>query len=161
MRFLPLVLLFVSAPASAQMFGDAGAPVTAKDVVTWRVAAEHGQPGGEASVVLRAEIADGWHLYAVGSPVGRPLEVELLDAPAGVAGSALRQSAPHEGTDPGLGVPYLYFSEEARIELPLRIGRGVARGRHRVRGAVRYAVCDDSVCLPPTESTFRVPLVVR
>ena len=162
MRYLlALAALLTSTAVSAQSVGDLGPAVTAADVVTWRVAAEHGARGGEASVVLRAEIADGWNLYAVGSPVGRPLEVELLQAPDGVSAAALRQSTPREGTDPALGVPYLYFAVEARVELPLRIGRAVARGRHRVRGAVRYAVCDDSVCLAPTESRFRVPLVVR
>ena len=160
MRLVLLALLSTALPAAAQTLGG-GEPLTARDVVTWRVGAEHGARGGVASVVLRAEIADGWHLYAVGSPVGRPLEVELLQAPPGVSGGPLRQSDPHEGTDPGLGVPYLYFSEEARVVLPLRIGQGVALGRHTVRGAIRYAVCDDSVCLPPTESRFRVPLVVR
>ena len=157
---LAVLLVLVAPAAAAQMFGGPAA-TSSSDVVTWRVGSNHGARGGEASVVLRAEIEPGWHLYAVGSPVGRPLEVELTGLPAGASSTEIYQSNPHRGTDPALGVPYLYFQDRARFEVPVALGRRTPAGRHAVRGAVRYAVCDDSVCLPPATTRFSVPIVVR
>ena len=154
------LLLPFALPAQAQSFGGP-APMSSSDVVTWSVGSTHGARGGEASVVIRAEILDGWHLYAVGSPIGRPLEVELGELPAGATSTEIYQSNPQRGTDPALGVPYLYFADQARVELPVALSRRAARGRHTVRGTIRYAVCDDSICLAPTATRFSVPLVVR
>ena len=157
---LAALAVALAAPTAAQSFGSAPA-VRASDVVTWTVGSNHGSRGGEAAIVVRAEIEEGWHLYAIGSPVGRPLEIEVAGLPAGASAEPILQSTPHQGTDPGLGVPYLYFSEEARLEVPVALSRRAARGRHTVRGTIRYAVCDDAVCLPPTATRFSVPLVVR
>ena len=84
-----------------------------------------------------------------------------MDLPAGASSTEIFQSNPQRGTDLGLGVPYLYFADRARVEVPVALSRRAAPGRHTVRGAVRYAVCDDSVCLPPSTTRFSVPLVVR
>lgn len=155
MRWLlfPLVFL-VAAAAHAQ-------PLRPADVVSWRVRAERAAPGGEARIVLDAEIAPGWRLYAADSPVGRPFAVELDALPGGVRPLALRQAPPREAYDAAFERDYTYFSGRARFVQPLRVGRGVRAGEHRVSGALRYAVCDDTVCLPPDRLPFRVPLVVE
>lgn len=154
LRPLALALALVTTAASAQT-------VRSADVVEWRVRAERGAPGGEARIVLDAEIGPGWRLYAADSPVGRPLAVDLDALPAGVEPLALRQGTPQRGYDEGFESAYTYFAERARIVRPLRIGGGAAAGEHEVTGAVRFAVCNDSVCLAPSRLAFRVPLVVE
>jgi hypothetical protein len=56
---------------------------------------------------------------------------------------------------------YPYFSETGRVVQVLAVGADAARGTSEVTGSVRYAVCDDRICLPPTSTAFRVPLVVE
>lgn len=159
LSFFALVALAWSGPAAAQ--GFSGEAVRTEDVVEWSVGVRHGERGGEARVVFDAEIAPGWRLYAVDSPVGRPVSVALDPLPAGVEPLALRQAAPREAYDEAFQSDYTYFAGRGRVVQPLRLGKAAARGRHEVRGVVHYAVCDDSICLPPARASFRVPLDVR
>ena len=152
MRRLTLLLALVALPAAAQ---------TTADVVSWRVRADRAEPGAPARVVLDAEIAPGWRLYALGSPVGVPLAVTLDALPAGVRAGPLAQGEVREGYDAAFESAYPYFAERGRVVQRVEVGAGVRPGRYDVTGAVRYAVCDDRVCLPPTRTAFRVPLVVE
>ncbi|MGB3541899.1 MAG: hypothetical protein WBA11_03130, partial [Rubrivirga sp.] len=81
--------------------------------------------------------------------------------PAGLEAGPLRQSEPREGYDPAFESDYPYFAESARIVQSVRVGRRAPLGTHQVSGTIRYAVCDDSVCLPSARTAFRVPIVVE
>ena len=138
---LALLAALLALPVAAQ-------PMRTADVVTWRVRADRAAPGASARLVLDAEIAPGWRLYAMGSPVGIPITLTLDPLPAGVTPSRLAQSTPREGYDPAFDSDYTYFAESARVVQRVRVASGVARGAREVTGSVRYAVCNDRVCLP-------------
>lgn len=153
---LALVLLAALAcfpAASAQA-------VRSADVVTWQVRADGAARGGDARIVFDAEIADGWRLYALDSPVGRPLEVVLGPLPSGLAAGPLRQSKPQTGYDLGFERDYTYFAGSARVAQTVRVSAAAPAGRHAVEGVLAFAVCDNSVCLSPARVPFRVPVVV-
>ncbi len=152
-RLLPLLILLTALPASAQL--------RTSDVVSWRVRADRAAPGATARLVLDAEIQPGWRLYAMRSPVGIPLTLALDGLPPGLSRGSLQQSAPTEGFDEAFQSDYTYFTQRARVVQLLRVEAGAEAGEREVTGALRYAVCDDSVCLPPTRTTFRVPLAVE
>lgn len=153
-RLLPFLLLVLAAlPASAQL--------RTSDVVSWRVRADRAVPGETARLVLDAEIQPGWRLYAMRSPVGIPLTLALDDLPTGFALAGVQQSVPREGFDEAFQSDYTYFSERARVIQTLRVADRSQAGERQVTGTLRYAVCDDSVCLPPTRTTFRVSVVVE
>ena len=133
----------------------------AADVVTWTARTEGGRRGAEARIVFEATLAPGWKLYALDSAVGRPLAVALDDLPGGVTAGPPRQSEPDRAHDDVFDAESATFSGEARIVQPLRVGRRARRGGHAVSGTVRYAVCDDEICLQPAAAPFRVALVVR
>ena len=151
---LVCLVALVALPAAAQQ-------VRAADVVTWRVRADRAAPGASARLVLDAQIADGWRLYAMGSPVGIPLTLTLDPLPEGLAAGRSGQSATRTGYDPGFESDYPYFAGTARVVQQVRVAAGARAGAREVSGSVRYAVCNDEVCLPPTQTAFRVPLVVR
>ena len=151
-RIALLLALLVALPASAQRTSD---------IVSWRVRADRAQAGGEARVVLDATIQPGWRLYALGSPVGIPLTVTLDPLPPRVRAARLVQTTPVEGYDQAFERAYPYFAETGRVVQVLAVGEDAEAGSREVSGAVRYAVCDDRICLPPTETAFRVPLVVE
>lgn len=163
MRLAILLLALVAGPASAQFApaGSRAAGPRAADLVTWRVAAAPAARGGTASVTLRATIAPGWRMYAMDSPVGRPLAVDVDALPRGLATRAPRQSATRRAFDEAFQQHYPYFAGSAEVTVPVAVARGAARGRHAVAGSVRYALCDDRVCLPPATTPFRATLTVR
>lgn len=152
-RLLILALALVALPAVAQP--------RAADLVEWRVRADRAGPGAEARVVLDATIAPGWRLYALGSPVGIPLTLSFDGLPPGVRAGRLAQAGAREGYDAVFEAAYPYFAETGRVVQRLHVGEGVAAGTTVLEGAVRFAVCDDQICLPPTRTAFRVPLVVE
>lgn len=156
MRLALLALFAALAPLAARA---QSAPPRAADLVTWTARAS--RVTGGAEVVLSARIARGWRMYALESAAGRPLSVELTALPAGLRAGAPRQSRPRTGHDEGLDVDYTYFAETARVAVPLATTRGLARGRHPVSGTVRFALCDDRVCLPPAAVPFQTVLHVR
>lgn len=157
MRSALFVLLIVLAIWPSEAFAQR---LRASDLVTWRVRAEGAAPGGAARIYLNAEIEDGWRLYAMNSPVGRPLELTMEPLPTGLATGDVVQDDPEIGYDAGFEMEYPYFARSARIAQMIRVSRSAPEGRHPVRGSVSFTVCNDSVCLPPTRVPFRVPVVV-
>ena len=147
--------------ALAAVPGVLAQPARTLDKVAWRVRAETATPGGEARIVLDAAIEEGWRLYALDSPVGRPLTLTLDPLPAGLVAGALRQSDTRTAFDAGFQQDYSYFARTARLAQTIHVAERVAPGRHLVEGALAFAVCDDSICLPPARVPFRVPIVVR
>lgn len=154
LRFLALLALALTiVPAQAQ--------TRSEDVVSWSARAEGGTRGEAARVVFSATLAPGWKMYALDSPVGRPLSVALDDLPAGLTAGTPRQSGARRGHDASFNAEASTFTGAARVEQPLAVSRRAPAGPTVVSGTVRYAVCDASICLPPAASTFRVTLRVR
>ncbi len=161
MRLALLLLAVLAAPASAQFATGRTAAPRAADLVTWQASAVPAARGGTARVVLRATIAPGWRMYALDSPVGRPLAVDVDALPPGLSARAPRQSATQRAFDEAFGQHYPYFAGSAVVTVPVSVARGAPRGRHAVAGSVRYALCDDRVCLPPATTPFRATVTVR
>jgi len=153
--FALLLLALVAWPAEA--FAQR---LRTADMVTWRVRAETATPGRPAHIYLDAEIEDGWRLYAIDSPVGRPLVLMMDALPDGLAAGDVVQDDPAIGYDAGFEMEYPYFASSARVAQILRVSETMPAGRHMVRGSVSFTVCNDSICLPPARIPFRVPVIV-
>ncbi len=151
-------LLALASSASAQ--SSAIGPLRATDLVQWSARIVTGDDPGEARFVASATIADGWRLYAVGSPSGIPMTLAMGALPTGVAArGALRQTRPSEKYDEILKESYTYHAGAARVSQGIYVTTA-ARGRHRITAELRFAVCNDSVCLPPTTVPLRATLAV-
>ncbi|HIG75827.1 MAG TPA: hypothetical protein EYQ24_14960 [Bacteroidetes bacterium] len=157
---LLFVLLLALAPAVHAQQSRVGGPLRATDLVEWRARIVAGEAPGEARYVVEATVAEGWRLYGTQSQAGIPLAVTFGTLPEGVARQgALRESRTSDGVDEVLGLPYAYHIGSARLAQGLRVDRR-ATGRHRIPVQVRFAVCDDSVCLPPTTVDLAATLSV-
>ncbi|MEM1056961.1 MAG: hypothetical protein AAGI52_15670 [Bacteroidota bacterium] len=153
------LLLGLLAPAAAAQGGFQASP-RATDLVDWTARIVPGDTPGEARYVLDVTVAEGWNLYGARSEAGIPLRVTLGPLPRGVVTrGGLRETATENGMDEALGLPYAYHTGRARISQGLRVDRR-ASGRHRIRASVRYTVCNDSVCLPPTTTDLAATLSV-
>ena len=148
---LPILALALLVPAaSAQGGRTIGITPHPTDLVEWSARIVPGDGAGEARYVLDVTVAEGWNLYGAESEAGIPLTVTFSRLPEGVATrGGLRESRTVRGMDEALGLPYAYHVGRGRVSQGLRVDRR-ASGRHRIRASVRFAVCNDSVCLPPT-----------
>ena len=165
-----LVLLVGSvlmAPASQAQFGSPG-PET---VVTWTASARPPSSaarmtnsfgaGDRVYITLSADIVEGWRVYAIDSPAGRPLTLELNALPSGIAlyGSP-GETATQMGHDPGLDADYAYHEGNARVWQGLQVQESAEAGEYLVTGEIRYAACNDEMCLPVKAVPFRARFFV-
>lgn len=154
-----LAFVLLAAPAWAQGSSMSAVPRT-ENLVTWNARVVPGDAPGEARYVLDVTVAEGWRLYGTQSQAGIPLTVSFSPFPEGVAArGGLRESRTVTGMDEALGLPYAYHLGRGQISQALRVDRR-ATGRHRLRASVRFAVCNDSVCLPPTTVETAATLAV-
>ena len=157
-RLSVLFALLLASGASAQ--STPAGPPRAADLVSWSARIVPGEDAGEARFVAAATIAEGWRMYAAESNAGIPLTLTMGALPEGVAArGGLRQTRPSEAYDEGLGTTYTYHARSARVSQGLKVDQR-ASGRHRIPASVRFAVCNDSVCLPPVTVDLRATLAV-
>ncbi len=151
-----LVLLVLQAgPVQAQR---------ATDLVQWQARAHPATvaPGDSLWLFLEATIAEGWKMYALDSPPPtRGVRVRLDSLPAGIqqAGPP-RQQPPREGYDPFFEQVVRYFMDRAVLAVPLVVMPDATSGPRTLMARVEFTICNDRICLPPTEvpveTTFRV-----
>ncbi|WP_263820800.1 protein-disulfide reductase DsbD N-terminal domain-containing protein, partial [Salinibacter sp.] len=111
---------------------------------------------------LRAEVEAGWYMYALDSPAGQPLSVSLDSLPAGIdTTGTLRQSDPTQKYDPNFEADAFFYEESAEVRAGLRVGKEVEPGTYVVGGSVRYMVCSDEMCMPPTTKPVSMTIEVE
>jgi len=115
--------------------------------------------GKTFSARLHATIPAGWHLYSITQPPGGPRPTSI----ATKAGSAFALSGrinapdPEVALDPNFNILTETYADS--VTFPLRL---VARsaGATRLALSVTFQTCTDRFCLPPTDETVEVPIVV-
>jgi thiol:disulfide interchange protein DsbD len=153
-----LLMSGVASPATAQgLFGGAAENVQwTTDVVPATVA-----PGDTAHVRFRASISGDWKMYALDSPPpSRGVGVAFDSLAAGLQHSPIRQRTPQRGYDPNFEKDVTYFAGEAVLEADIAVDASVAPGTYDVAGTITYMICNDQMCLPPTDQPFTQPLQV-
>ncbi len=163
--FLPLaalcLILACVAPAfsqtapGAQRFGSAS-----KVEWTARFDPAEARAGDSITLRLRAQIEEGWHLYAtelkIRGPVATRLEPKLPEGWA-LAGAWKSSVEPVEKFDKGFNGIAHYFPGEVEFSAPVVVGAG-APGEMAVEGTAFFQVCTDEMCLPPSRVTWTAPL---
>ena len=138
----------------------------AQDPAKWSLTVATGTEGSKAGSVvgglLRADVEDGWHLYALDQPEGGPIPttIKVSDgssvAIVGLikAGSPLKVQVDQNFVVNGRPLETKYFEHLAMFNLDLKMLRSGAFDE--IRLDVRYQLCNDTFCLPPR--TKRVSL---
>jgi thiol:disulfide interchange protein len=150
-----------SAAALAVWFA-AAAPAQI-DPVSFSVEIEPAQaaPGSTVVAHLRAQTADGWHLYASTTPQGKPiaLQVELAPSPVVESWSAY-QPVPARQFDPLFDMESQWYAGEATMRLEIRLREDAPAGAAPIEVRTRFGACDDKQCLPPTRKSATATLTV-
>lgn len=113
------------------------------------------RPGERLAVQFTATIDDGWHMYALDSPAGKPLRVTFDTLPDGFAlQDPLRQTDPTRKYDPNFQSEALFFNEHAEVRAGVHVADSLNSGTYEIGGAIRYMVCNDEMCMPPRTKEF-------
>ena len=136
---------------------------SADELVTWsgRILLDETTASSKVQVAVRAEIADGWKMYAMDSPrPSRAVEVNLPDPPAGITVAGVRQATPKQAFDPNFQIDVTYFTKLAQFQVDLELAAQVEREGLIVPLQVIFQICNDDLglCLPPTRRTVTVAL---
>lgn len=104
----------------------------------------------ERTLVFKARIDAGWHLYATDLAEGGPQATTLfVDKLVGgeLVGKLTSTTKPIEKFDQMFEMQIGYFEHEASLKQRIKI---TDPDKFRFEGGVRYQVCNDEMCLPPT-----------
>lgn len=128
------------------------------DAVKWTHSVER-KSDTERILVFKATIGSGWHMYATSIPEGGPQPTTLLvDKIAGaqLVGKLYSPTAPIEKFDNMFEMQIGYFEDKAELRQKIKV---TDPEKFRFEGAVRYMVCNDQQCLPPT--SYEINLGVK
>lgn len=155
MNMRRLILLVVTTLLASLAFSQ--------EVVHWKA---HIEPSGtlapnqRATVVLEATIDKGWHLYSqkVIEDGPQPTTISVADGKIKGAGQA-EQQPPLKTLDPNFGKEVEYYKDSAWFKQPIQVAKD-AKGSVAAKVEVRYGVCNDQTCLPPTTVTLTAQATV-
>jgi thiol:disulfide interchange protein DsbD len=98
---------------------------------------------------LKAEIEEGWHLYAVEQPEGGPFPTKITVADEAAFKIDGNIESPKQITkfDPNFQIETKFFDEQAEFNLPIKAITETNGDALAIN--VRFQVCNDTLCLPP------------
>ena len=135
-------------------------PVFGQNPVKWSLSADPGNtsvPAGREFVsTVKADIDNGWHLYALDQPQGGPVPttIKISEGRPFVMSGTVRSPEAIVKFDPNFQIDTKYFQDTVSFGLPVKAN--VDTGLDALAFDVRFQLCNDTFCLPP--KTVRVSL---
>ncbi len=111
-------------------------------------------------VTVKAIIEDTWHLYSIQPVVDGPIPTSFsLGSDSLFLAGDITESEPDIKFDPNFNMDIGWHDNEATFYLPLAFASTIS-GPSTIVINVRFMVCDDKMCLPPTTRTLVQPITV-
>lgn len=110
----------------------------------------------EATVLIRATIDKGWHIYSQNIEEGGPIKTTFAFVPAKaykLIGKTV-EPKPIVKFEKTFDMNVSYFEKIVTFQQKVKVGSG----KTVVKGSVEYMVCDDHQCLPPETVEFSIPV---
>ena len=111
-------------------------------------------PNGEAEIVFSGTIQDGWHVYAAGQTGGGPIAasftIDKIDG-AELVGRLKNVGKVISQYDKMFDMEVRYMEHQAQFVQRVRF----TKPQYTIEGYLEYGACNDEMCLPPTEVTFK------
>lgn len=130
------------------------------DPITWRASIEQNEPQ-KATVLLKASIEDGWHIYGLQLPAGGPVATSFtFDLPSGVSldGEIEASVSPISQFDPVFKLQLSWWeSGDVTFRQKLDIAPGAVIS-NPMNASVRFQGCDDRTCIAPQKLSFELKL---
>ena len=119
---------------------------------------ESKQDGQEATLIFKAVIEEGWHLYDTQLPEGGPVKTSIHFADSTLfdfVGELVKEPQPTEFFDKTFNMKLGYFSKQAVLTQKVRIK---SQAKTEIKGFVEFMSCNDETCTPPSEAEFTFQL---
>jgi len=145
-------------------------PVSSRAEVTQRVkpvtikahtSSLEATPGQRLQITVAIEIDDGWHLYGSNPDIDFlvPTTVELRPSDAFSPGEVVVPD-PTRKRDPILQQAVNSYTGTIRFNLPVAVSPQAKAGTSYLEILVRTQACEQTRCLPPEETTIRIPVQI-
>lgn len=108
----------------------------------------------EAEIIFSAQIQPGWHLYGTELASGGPTPTHLVvDKIVGgeLVGKLKGDTKPITKHDPLFDMEISYWGDKATVRQRVKV---TDPSKFAFEGALRYMICDDEQCMPPTSEEF-------
>lgn len=129
-----------------------GFTVNSQEEITWSFSynATHKQ------LEMKAKLASGWHIYStdlgeIAGPV--PTEFFFNDNKDVIISGKVEEPQPKVEFDPNFEETVKYFDNTVIFSQKTEVKKTTL-----LKGSVVYMICNDTICLPPTEKTFEIHL---
>lgn len=115
---------------------------------------ESKQDRQDATLIFKAFIEEGWHLYDTELPEGGPVKTSIHYSDSTLfefVGELSKDPQPTEVFDKTFNLKLGYFSKQAVFIQKIRLK---SSDKVDIKGFVEFMSCNDETCTPPTESDF-------
>ena len=139
--FKILVLLF-TLMLSTSSFGQ--------DKVAWSVSVD----SESSNILVSALIAEGWHLYSqhIDNEIGPiPTTIEFIPNKSYTLIGRTREPESLKEYDKNFEGELNFFKDEVVFEQKFKASKPAI-----IDGVITYMVCNDTMCLPPTDELFTI-----
>jgi len=152
-----------AASVGAQMSGGGASapPPKAETLVKASATSTSITAGGRAEVLIKIQIASGWHINANPPSPDYMIPTTLTLAVAG--GVAPGKVSYPAGQPMKLAFdenPLSVYSGEVTVKVALAAAKRAVNGKHALQGKVRFQACNDQVCLAPASVSFTLEVTV-
>lgn len=135
-----LFILVTSLFSSAQIY----------DPVDWETSVVY-RKDGKVDLCMVAVIEDHWHIYAIELDEGGPIPTEFIieESPKFTKIGSIQEPNPVEEYDPNFDMQVRYHGDGVKFIQTVEITEDVV-----IKGNVYFMVCNDEMCLPPSQVDF-------
>jgi thiol:disulfide interchange protein len=118
--------------------------------------------GGIIGIDVQADIAPGWHLYAMDIDPGGPVSTsfDVVEDEVFSSGGKAVQPEPVSWFDENFNMNTDYFEGTAVFTVPVRIAESTLPGNYDLHLQVEFMLCNDSTCLPPQKKDLETVVAV-
>lgn len=142
-KLLVVLAVLFAAGAHAQIFTP----------VKWSYASKKTSPT-EATVLIRATIDEGWHIYSQTVKEGGPIKTSFkfpVSKEYTLVGKTI-EPTPLTRYEKSFSMNVSFFENSVTFQQKIKLKAGKAT----VKGKLEYMTCNDQRCLPPEDLDFTV-----
>lgn len=110
----------------------------------------------EATLLIRATIDNGWHIYSQTVPDGGPIKTSFSFKSAkafSLIGKTV-EPKPISKFEKTFDMNVAFFEKTVTFQQKVKL----TGGKTIIKGSVEFMVCDDHQCLPPETVEFSIPV---
>jgi hypothetical protein len=136
---------------------------TTPTVVTWSAAPARAASvaPGQATIRVRGEIVNRWHVYSLSQKPGgpKPLVFELEGGNGNrFSIGAVKGPVPQKAYDAEFKMATETYSGAPEFLIPVRWASALPGGTMELRLIIRYMACSDKLCLPPRKEALAIQI---